>query len=134
MEREELSRYATPEAIAAQVARQSPTLREARHQHGHPAGGVAESVREATYHGHRIVVRTTYTITVDDTPVTGHLGVTNDGRVHYHAIPNISFASAVKLVEQLIDTFPEDFPGPGADRDPGRSGTDGTGHHHGEEG
>ena len=68
-----------------------------------------ESTREATYHGHHIVIRTTYRIEVDGMPIEGHLGVTNDGQVHYHAVPNLSFASAVDLVKQLIDTFPEDF-------------------------
>lgn len=71
---------------------------------------------------------------VDDKPVTGHLGVTNDGRVHYHAIPNTSFASAVKLVQQLIDAFPEDFPDPGIGGLSGEGGAADTGHSHGKEG
>jgi hypothetical protein len=61
-----------------------------------------ESVREADYKGHHITVRTSYKIDVDGTPVTGHLGVTNDGQVHYHPIPNLAF-----------DTFPDDFGKPG---------------------
>ncbi len=68
-----------------------------------------ETVREDDYRGHHIVIRTTYRIEVDRRPVTGHLGVTNDGRVHYHAVPNLSFASAVDLVRRLIDTFPDEF-------------------------
>ena len=69
----------------------------------------SETVREAEYNGHRIVVRTTYQIAVDDKPIEGHLAVTNDGHVHYHPIPNLSFASAIDLVKQLIDVFPDDF-------------------------
>jgi hypothetical protein len=72
-----------------------------------------ESVREADYKGHHITVRTSYKIDVDGTPVTGHLGVTNDGQVHYHPIPNMAFDSAIDLVKRLIDTFPDDFGKPG---------------------
>ena len=75
----------------------------------HTNHGPVETVREDDYYGHRIVVRTTYEIEVDGRPVTGHLGVANDGRVHYHPTPNLSYASAVDLVKSLIDTFPDDF-------------------------
>ena len=68
-----------------------------------------ESVREADHKGHHILVRTHYQIEVDGHMVMGHMGVTNDGHVHYHPLPNLSFASAVDLVKQLIDTFPDDF-------------------------
>jgi hypothetical protein len=70
---------------------------------------MSESTREADYKGHHIVIRTTYQIEVDGKSVTGHMGVTNDGRVHYHPIPNISFASALDMVRELIDVFPDDF-------------------------
>lgn len=56
-----------------------------------------ESVREATYKGHQIVVRTSYHIEVDGVTIEGHLGVTNDGQVHYHPVPNLSFDSALDL-------------------------------------
>ncbi len=69
----------------------------------------SETIREADYEGHHIVVRTTYQIEVDGTPVTGHMGVADDGNVHYHPIPNMSFASALDMVKQLIDVFPDDF-------------------------
>ena len=69
----------------------------------------SESVREADYRGHHILVRTQYEIEVDGRVVMGHLGVSNDGQVHYHPVPNLSFASAVDLVKQLIDVFPDDF-------------------------
>ncbi len=83
---------------------------------------VVETVREDDYRGHHIVVRTSYRIEVDGRPVTGHLAVTNDGRVHYHAMPNLSFTSALDLVRRLIDLFPEEFQG----EDP-----DENGHGHG---
>lgn len=81
-----------------------------------------ESVREATHRGHNIVVRTSYQVEVDGVAIEGHMGVTNDGQVHYHPIPNLSFNSAVDLVKQLIDTFPDDFEAQPA------------GHSHGQEG
>jgi hypothetical protein len=106
MKRSELAQAAGPEAIVARVTEQGAGLpQDQSHGHGVPT----ESTREADYYGHHIVIRTTYHIEVDGTPIEGHLGVTDDGQVHYHAVPNLSFASAVDLVKQLIDTFPEDF-------------------------
>lgn len=87
--------------------------------HGHGAHmDRLETVRKDEYRGHQIVIRTSYEIEVDGRPLMGHLGVTNDGRVHYHAIPNLSFPSAVAMVRKLIDAFPEDF------------APDGNGHDH----
>jgi hypothetical protein len=68
-----------------------------------------ENVREATYREHRIIVRTSYHIEVDGVTIDGHMGVTNDGQVHYHPVPNLSFSSAIELAKQLIDIFPDDF-------------------------
>lgn len=84
----------------------SQVAKTQEHEHQHMG---SESIREAEYKGHHIVIRTTYQIEVDGKPVTGHMGVTNDGRVHYHPVPNISFASALDLVKQLIEVFPDDF-------------------------
>ena len=105
MKRDEFARDATPDSLAEHVARNAPAMQQTGHAHG----GDMESVRETTYRGHHIVIRTSYHIEVDGVPVEGHLGVTNDGRVHYHVVPNLSFASAVDLVKQLIDAFPDDF-------------------------
>jgi hypothetical protein len=96
--------------------------------HEHNADRV-ETVREDTYRGHRIVIRTSYEIEVDGRPVTGHIALTNDGRVHYHAMPNLSFGSAVDMVKQVIDAFPDDFPPPGDD-----AGHEGHGGHAHESG
>lgn len=102
MKKSEFVQAANPQSLVDSVRRYRPP------EHGHHHGAV-ESVREATYRGHRIVVRTTYHIEVDGVTIAGHLGVTNDGQVHYHPVPNLSFGSAVDLVKQLIDIFPEDF-------------------------
>jgi hypothetical protein len=112
MRMDESLAHPTTRSIAAYVKKRAPDVRKAqRHQHM-----ASESVREADYKNHHITIRTTYAIDVDGVPVTGHIGVTNDGRVHYHAIPNAAFPSAVDLVKQLIDTFPDDFPAGGRSR------------------
>jgi len=105
MKRDDFAQSSTPESLVEHVAKNAPAVQRTQHDHG----GTTESVREATYRGHHIVIRTSYHIEVDGVPVEGHLGVTNDGQVHYHAVPNLGFSSAVDLVKQLIDTFPEDF-------------------------
>jgi hypothetical protein len=109
MKRDELAQAADPEAIVARVTQQAAEVPQQDQGHDHGHGSPTESTREVTYRGHHILIRTAYHIEVDGMPIQGHLGVTNDGQVHYHAIPNLSFASAVELVKQLIDTFPEDF-------------------------
>lgn len=111
MGNDELGLTSDPEVLVQRVAEHEDELRHLSQAHH---SGPIESVRETTHRGHRIVVRTTYSITVDGTPIEGHLGVTNDGHVHYHAIPNLSFASALEMVEKVIDTFPEDFADAGA--------------------
>ena len=100
----------TPQSIAAYVkknAGQVKKLQKLRH-------GKAQSVREADYHGHHIVVRTSYDIEVDGRMVMGHMGVTNDGKVHYHPVPNMAFVSAIDMVKKLIDIFPDDFASAGS--------------------
>jgi hypothetical protein len=95
----------TPQSIASYVKRNAARVRQAQR----PMHGKMESVRQADYRGHHIVVRTRYQIEVDGRMLMGHMGVTNDGNVHYHPVPNLSFSSAVDLVKRLIDFFPDDF-------------------------
>jgi hypothetical protein len=96
----------TAQSIASYVTKNAEAVRKSqRPMH------MSESVREADYEGHHIVIRTMYKITVDGVPVTGHLGVTDDGQVHYHPVPNASFASAVDMVKRIIDVFSDDFTG-----------------------
>jgi hypothetical protein len=118
MKKDELAQAADPEAIVARVTEQAAELPQQDQDHDHGHGSPTESTREVTYRGHHILIRTTYHIEVDGTPIEGHLGVTDDGQVHYHAVPNLSFASAIDLVKLLIDTFPDDF----------EAGTDSQGH------
>jgi hypothetical protein len=97
--RRALQRYTTRAAKAIDSA-------TTEHVHGEHA---IENVREAEHNGHSIVVRTRYQIEVDRKPVMLAVMVDNFGRVACHALPNYSFLSAIDLVKQLIDTFPEDF-------------------------
>ncbi len=79
--------------------------RGARRNHMTHLGGV----RKATHDGHRIEIRTTYEVRVDGRRVSLPLSVDSEGRVTCHALPNYSFQSAVDLVKQVIDTYPDDF-------------------------
>ena len=124
MELEDLAQAAQPDAVVGRLAEQRSELTEPGHEHM----SSMESVREATYRGHHIAIRTTYRIEVDGRPILGHMGVTNDGQVHYHPIPNLGFASAVELVKQLIDTFPEDFEAGAAPAEPDPGHTHMHGH------
>jgi hypothetical protein len=98
MELEHLKEAATPAEMAAALAEHSDVLHLLHHSHAQEP-----SVREETYRGHRIRVVTTYTITIDDQPVRGHLNIDNDGSVHYHAIPNQEFLSMIGMVKRIID-------------------------------
>jgi hypothetical protein len=95
----------TPQSIASYAKKHAPAVRKAQKQH-HTS---STSVREADYNGHHIVVTTTYSIEVDGIALMGHMGVANDGSVHYHPIPNMRFTSAIDLVKQVIDVFPDEF-------------------------
>ena len=128
MRREDLVQAVQPGALVDRLTEQRADLADAHPGHGHGSG--METVRESSYRGHHIVIRTTYRIEVDGRAIVGHIGVTNDGQVHYHPIPNLGFASAVDLVKQLIDTFPDDFE---ASTGPGEHGTRREpGHEHGD--
>jgi hypothetical protein len=103
----------TPQLIAAYVKSNAARARKAQQMH-HEESVVT---RETDYKGHHIVVRTTYHVEVDGKSLMGHMGVTDSGSVHYHPVPNLSFASALDMVKKIIDVFPDDF-GPGAEPDP----------------
>jgi hypothetical protein len=69
--------------------------------------------RETDYKGHHILVRTRYEVEIDGKPMMGHIGVNDEGLVHFHPIPNLRFDSALDMVKKIIDVFPDDF-GPNA--------------------
>jgi len=104
MNLEEIVSAIEPETLAAYALTNASIVQQSQHGHSETA-----SIREADYRGHHIVIYTTYRIEVDGKPITGHVGVGNDGRVHYHVVPNQTFPSAVTMVKSLIDLFPDDF-------------------------
>lgn len=114
MDNEVSAGWADPSAIPDAVRENVRLFREDHGRHEHPV----EVVRSATYHGHRIVVRTRYSVEVDGRPLGGHLAVTDDGSVHYHTLPDYSFGSALDLGKQVIDSFPDDFNAPADDDTP----------------
>lgn len=128
MDHRDLAAEAEPAALREALAAQGEELRQAgeTHQHG------LTSVRAVRHRGHRIMIRTTYEITIDDEPFDAGLVVDNAGRVFYHGLPTQDFASTVDLVKQVVDTFP-DFTRPDDDPDPGSGGSGGSGHEHGHE-
>jgi hypothetical protein len=122
MDPSELDEARAPEAMKRALAVKSDELAHAAHQHG---GGELASVRTVSYRGHEIVIRTSYTITVDGQPFDVHVTVDNAGRVHYHGLPTRDFASVVDLVQKAIDVFPGDFndhPPGGPGHEPGAHG------------
>jgi hypothetical protein len=120
MDLDRLDEVVSPLEQAAGVQSHRAELQRLHEPHHH--GNT--TVREVTYGTHSIRVVTSYDIEVDGEPVTGHLLVTNEGTVHYHAIPNQEFASALDMVKRMIDLAPDQFPDPPGDL------TD----HHGHEG
>jgi hypothetical protein len=95
----------TLESIAAYVKANAARARKAQQMHH----GDSTVTREGDYKGHHFVVRTKYEVEIDGKPLMGHMGVADDGSVHYHPVPNLSFGSALDMVRKIIDVFPDDF-------------------------
>jgi hypothetical protein len=90
--------------------RRSPVLDRYRALPAGHAGHPQETVRTAEYRGHAIEIRTSYQVTIDGEALSAHLMVSDDGNVHYHGLPNYTAASAIELMERVVDAFPEDYP------------------------
>lgn len=85
------------------------------HGHGAQSRGshapqASTNERKSEHAGHAIEIRTHYEIRVDGRPLRGHFTVDNTGRVSCHALPTYSSPSAIELVKQIIDSFPDEFP------------------------
>jgi hypothetical protein len=117
---EELASAADPTTLGNYLAE----LPEQPHHHG-----PVTTVREDLFKGHRIVISTTYEVTVDGEPLAAPLNVSNDGQVDCHALPTYQFLSATDTIRALIENFPDDFPG-GAHHDHGGEGHAGHPGHH----
>ncbi|GAA1382563.1 hypothetical protein GCM10009639_01840 [Kitasatospora putterlickiae] len=90
--------------------------------------GPARTVRTTMHDGHRIVVTTSYEITVDGRPIGAHLGVDPNGNVHCHALPAYRFLSALDAVKAVIDNYPEEFTDQGGHGGHGEGGHGEGGH------
>jgi len=113
----------TLESIASYVKKNVPAAKAAmKMHHGDPGG-----VESEQYNGHQIVIRTTYHIEVDGTPLMGHLSVDSNGHVESHALPNYEFTTPMNFVKKLIDEFPQDFTGQGGHGHGGHGGMTMTG-------
>jgi len=67
----------TPQSIAAYVKANAGRARKMQQIHHVDK----TDKREGDYKGHHFVVRTKYEVEIDGKPLTGHLGVTDDGSV-----------------------------------------------------
>jgi hypothetical protein len=74
--------------------------------------GVSTSVRTLHHEGHEIGIETRYRITIDGQPFTGHVEVLDDGRVHYHGLPNYAPASMTALMRLVVAHFGTQPPEP----------------------
>ena len=103
----QLKKTGGPKRLVRYLKQRQPKQMHDEHGGHH---GPTVSVRTAIHKGHEIEIRATYEITIGGKSLEGHMGVGNDGRVHYHPIPNYSAASMVDLIRSVIDAFPEDYP------------------------
>lgn len=103
----------TPETAKNQIIAWAGLVSDHGHVPGHGSGH--ESVRTGEHNGHQFEIRTTYQILVDGQELAAHFGVSQDGTTHYHGLPNYQRSSAVDLVKDIIEQFPEDFPQRGED-------------------
>jgi hypothetical protein len=90
----------------------------------------ATSVRELTHNGHTVRIITTYRVEVDGKPADMHLSVDEDGQVFTHATPFVTYASAVDLMKEVMDAYPDAF----TDTEAEVQGEHGHEHEHGGEG
>ncbi|MGH3882835.1 MAG: hypothetical protein ACRDRY_19120 [Pseudonocardiaceae bacterium] len=76
------------------------------HGHGgHHEPGVTRTVRTVTHRGREIKIETTYKVTIDGEPLKGMLEVLDDGRVHYHGLPQYALPSAMDMLRLVVDHF-----------------------------
>jgi hypothetical protein len=122
MDFDRLDEVVSPHEQAAGMEHHRSELQRLHESHHHGTS----TVREISYRAHTIRVVTSYEIEVDGHPVTGHVLVTNEGTLHYHAIPNQEFPSALDMVKRMIDLAPDQF----ADPEPSEHPADHHAHGH----
>ncbi len=89
-------------------------------EHGHSDSFT--TIRKATHQDKEIEIHTTYKILLDGEPLMAHTMVLDDGTVHYHGLPQYSFASAMDMARKIIETSDVELP----DDDLGRGYTQHT--------
>lgn len=80
------------------------------HGQAHEHHGPSASTRETTYQGHAVVIRTTYEVSIDGTPIQVPFHVDENGNVSCHAVPNYQASSALDVARRIIDAYPHHFP------------------------
>ena len=109
-----MAKYKQPEYVQARESKPSDLAKHLRSCRPKKRGtqahrGSMASIRTDSYKGYDIRVETSYKISVDGKPLSGHVDLTNSGQIHYHPLPNLSAASAVEMVHAIIDSFPDEF-------------------------
>jgi len=104
------------EGLVASLRSGGHGLPEAGMPHDHHGGAHAEpgastTLRTVVHGGHEIRIETTYRITIDGAPLVGHVEVLDNGRVHYHGLPNYAVASTVELMRLVLEHFGTEPPG-----------------------
>ncbi|HVW65002.1 MAG TPA: hypothetical protein VHB01_08305 [Nitrosospira sp.] len=121
-----LARYSPTEGAQSHpdwIKKKFPTYIEPHGMHD------ATSVRELTHNGHVVRIITTYRVEVDGKPAGMHLSVDEDGQVYTHATPFVTYASAVDLMKEVMDAYPDAF-----SDDEGDEAQGGHAHGHGQAG
>jgi hypothetical protein len=81
-----------------------------------------------------IRIITTYKVEVDGKPADMHLSVDEDGQVFTHATPFVTYASAVDLMKEVMDAYPDAFSdadaGAGQENEHGHDDGQGQAHDH----
>jgi hypothetical protein len=90
--------------------------------------GELSSVRGFDFRGHDVRITTTYRVEIDGHPVHLHALVDDQGNLLCHTFPYRRYRSAVELVRELLERFPEFY----LDQ-AGHGGHEDHGHEHGAE-
>lgn len=77
----------------------------------HHDEGLARSVRTLESEGRLITLTTTYEVRVNGRRVVLHIMADEEGQVWSHLCPYLSFASALELVQHLLERMPHLFEG-----------------------
>jgi len=104
MDPKKVAKAAQPASLGKYLSKKAPP--------GQQHGGHGSSTRFAEYRGHKIMLETTYLVTIDDKVVHIPLMVDDRGQVHCHSLPNYQFAGAMDMIKAIIDLFPEEFSKP----------------------